>query len=511
MAADVLQQALDAADPAVTALRDAHRAVRYGELASLLQREIAWLRGAGVERCALLADNGVPWALGDLALHLGEVPTVPLPASFTVAQQVHALDDAGVATLLTDDPDRACRVLPGWRIDGLAPASGLHRLSRTLPTSRRAQVPRGTRKVSYTSGSTASPKGVCLSAQALEAVAAAVALATADLPIERHLCLLPLATLLENVAGLYAPLLRGATCLLPSSVETGVDYAALDVARLLDTVSRHRPHSLILVPELLHALVLAAERGWDVPESLRFVAVGGARVTASLLERAMAVGIPAYEGYGLSECASVVCLNTPAAHRTGTVGRPLAHVRVHVDDRGEVHVAGNGMLGYLGEAPRAATGELATGDLGEFDADGFLRLHGRAGNRFITSFGRNVSPEWVESEVSQRLGGCHVLAYGEARPCVVALVDAGHAVGDAAIERAIAAANATLPAYARVRHWSRPLRPFTVADGTLTANGRLRRREIHARCAAAIDALYEPAPIPSTSANGSTACISTSD
>ena len=493
MVTDVLRQALDAADPAATALRDGCRAVAYGELPSLLQREIAWLREAGVERCALLADNGVPWALGDLALHLGEVPTVPLPASFTGAQQLHALDDAGVATLLTDDPGHVCGTLPGWRVDGIAPASGLHRLSRTLPATRRAELPRGTRKVTYTSGSTASPKGVCLSAKALEAVAAAVALATADLAIERHLCLLPLATLLENVAGLYAPLLRGATCLLPSSAETGVDYAALDVARLLDTVSRHRPNSMILVPELLHALILAAERGWAVPESLRFVAVGGARVTASLLERAMAVGIPAYEGYGLSECASVVCLNTPAARKAGTVGRPLAHVRVHVGAHGEVHIAGNGMLGYLGETPRAATAEHATGDLGEFDADGFLRLHGRAGNRFITSFGRNVSPEWIESEVSQRLGGCHVLAYGEARPCVVALVDAGSTVGDAAVERAIAAANTTLPAYARVRHWARAPRPFSVADGTLTANGRLRRREIHARHAAAIDALYDPA------------------
>ena len=490
---DVLRRALEAADPGATALRDGYRSVRYGELPSLLRIEGEWLRKARIERCALLADNGVAWAVADLALHFGEVLALPLPASFTVTQQLHALDDAGVATLLTDDPDYVSRELPGWRVDGIAPASGLHRLSRALSSSSIAEVPPGTRKVTYTSGSTASPKGVCLSAQTLEAVAAAVALATAELSIERHVCLLPLATLLENVAGLYAPLMRGATCLLPSSVETGIDYAALDVARLLDSVSRHRPHSMILVPELLHALVLAAENGWGVPESLRFVAVGGARVTESLLERAEAAGIPAYEGYGLSECASVVCLNTPGARKIGTVGRPLAHVRARVDAHGEVHVAGNGMLGYLGEAPRPAIQECATGDLGQFDADGFLRLHGRAGNRFITSFGRNVSPEWIESEISQRLGGCPVLAYGEARPWVVALVDAGNALDDVAIERAIAAANTTLPSYARVRHWARAPRAFSVADGTLTANGRLRRREIHARHAASIDALSEPA------------------
>jgi long-chain acyl-CoA synthetase len=477
----------------MTALHDGRRAVGYGDLPSLLQLEIEWLREARVERCALLADNGVAWALADLALHLGEVPAIPLPPSFTAAQQAHVLDDAGVATLLTDAPERALRRLPGWRIDGRGPASGLDRLVRRLPDAARPALPRGTRKITYTSGSTAAPKGACLSGAALESVATALAEATASLAIERHLCLLPLATLLENVGGILAPLLRGATCIVPPAAETGVNYGALDLARLLGTLSRHRPHSLILVPELLQALVVAAERGWTVPPSLRFVAVGGARVTATLLARAAATGIPAYEGYGLSECASVVCLNTPAARRAGTVGRPLPHVRVRVDDAGEVHVAGNCMLGYLGDSPLGTTAEISTGDLGTIDTEGYLRLHGRAGHRFITSYGRNVSPEWIESEISQRLDGCPVLAFGEAQPFPIALVGAGSAIVDAAIEAAIAASNAVLPDYARVRRWARVSPPFSFADGTLTANGRLRRGEIHSRCAALIDALYDEA------------------
>jgi long-subunit acyl-CoA synthetase (AMP-forming) len=190
----------------------------------------------------------------------------------------------------------------------------------------------------------------------------------------------------------------------------------------------------------------------------------------------------------------VVCLNTPSARRAGTVGRPLPHVRVRVDAAGQVHVAGNAMLGYLGEPPLRPEAEIATGDLGEFDSDGFLQLRGRAGNRFITSYGRNVSPEWVESEISQRLGARPVLAFGEARPCVIALVGASPAeADDAAVTRAIAAANAALPEYAQVRRWARTERPFSFADGTLTANGRLRRAEIHARHAALIEALYTEA------------------
>jgi long-subunit acyl-CoA synthetase (AMP-forming) len=490
----VLRSALRAAEPTTTALQDAQRAVTYGELPTLLDAETAWLQAAAIERWAVLADNGVGWAVADLALHLGQWMSVPMPPSFTGAQLVHALDDAGIEGLLTDDPERAISDLPGWRIDGAAPASGLVCLRRMLDPARRPAVPRGTHKVTYTSGSTATPKGVCLSGETLEAVARSVADATASIAIERHLCVLPLATLLENVAGLYAPLLRGATCLLSGREETGMNYAGLDVPQFLRGVTRYAPHSLILVPELLQVLVLAAERGWSVPESLRFVAVGGARVSPALLERASAVGIPAYEGYGLSECASVVCLNTAEARRAGTTGRPLPHVRVRIDESGQVRVAGNGMLGYLGDPPRGALDEIATGDLGAFDEDGFLRLHGRAGNRFITSLGRNVSPEWIESEVAQRLGGgTTIMAYGEARPYVVLLVGAPAAFPDASIARAIADANAVLPSYAQVRRWLRVPSAFSAADGTLTANGRPRRPAILARYGSLLDEIYTEA------------------
>jgi long-subunit acyl-CoA synthetase (AMP-forming) len=487
----MLLDALRGARPDAIALVDGRRTVSYGALPSLLEHEIEWLRAGGAERHAVLADNGVPWALADLALHAGAMLAVPLPGSFTAAQMTHALDDAGVDAVLTDDVPVLQKLLPGWRRDGASPISGLHRFGRQLDSASRPVAPAGTRKITYTSGSTANPKGVCLSGPALEAIAESVAGATRELAIDRHLCILPLATLLENVAGLYAPLLRGATCVLPPSSVTGMSYGGMDATRLLGTLSREQPNSLILVPELLQVLVIAAEGGWPPPVSLRFVAVGGAKVSRELLARADAVGIPVHEGYGLSECASVVCLNTPAARRAGTVGRPLPHVRVRVDAAGQVHVAGNTMLGYLGEAPRAPLDEIATGDLGAFDADGYLQLHGRSGNRFITSFGRNVSPEWVECEISQRLCGRPVLVHGESRPYVVALVGASaDDAADAAVEAAIDAANAALPNYAQVRRWARAPGAFTFADGTLTANGRLRRREIHSRLGALLDELY---------------------
>jgi long-subunit acyl-CoA synthetase (AMP-forming) len=362
---------------------------------------------------------------------------------------------------------------------------------RQLDPASRVPLPPGTVKVTYTSGSTAAPKGVCLGAAELETTARSLAGATAALGVERHLCLLPLATLLENVGGVYAPLLAGACSVLPSAAATGMSYAGPDVAQLLDCVAGACPGSLILVPELLRLLVAAAERGWRVPPSLKFVAVGGAPVAVQLLERAAAVGLPVYEGYGLSECGSVVCLNTPESHRPGSTGRPLPHARVRVGDGGQLMVSGITMRGYLGQPPRRPGEEWATGDLGEIDADGYVYVRGRLGNMYITSFGRNVAPEWVEREIALEPGIRQVMVYGEARPHAVAIVSASHDGADAAtIDRALGAANARLPDYARVRRWVRAPELFAFENGLLTSNGRLRRREIVERHGALLDALY---------------------
>lgn len=473
------------------ALDDGQQRVAYGDLAVLLREEGEWLAATGGERFATLADNGVGWAITDLALHLRDALHVPLPGYFTPAQLLHVLDDAGVDTVLTDQMDRLRPLLIGWRIAGVSGRTGYVAFRRQLDPAIRPRVPPGTAKVTYTSGSTAAPKGVCLSSRQLEQVAASLAAATAGLGIERHLCLLPLATLLENVAGIYAPLLVGATALLPPSSVTGMSYAGPDVQRLLRAVVGSSPGSLVLVPELLQLLVTAAERGWPVPQSLRFVAVGGAAVSESLLQRADAVGPPVFEGYGLSECASVVCLNTPASRRAGSVGKPLPHASVRIAPGGEIMVSGVTMLGYLGDAPRAPGSEYATGDLGQVDADGYVYVRGRARNMFITSFGRNVSPEWVEREIAQQPGIRHVMVCGEARPFAVALVSAPASEVDAAtIERAIAVTNAGLPDYAQVRRWARVPEPFTFENGLLTSNGRLRRADIAVRHGAQLDSLY---------------------
>ena len=490
MATSALRDAVHGTARDSVALEDATRQVTFGELDALIEEEGAWLAACG-ERFALIADNGIGWAVTDLALHVRGLVTVPLPGFFTAQQVQHVIDDAGIDCLLTDEPERVRGMLGGWRCSGVSSRTELAVFRRQLDASVRRPLPAGTVKVTYTSGSTAAPKGVCLGAADLEAVAGSLAAATAQLGVERHLCLLPLATLLENVGGVYAPLLAGARTILPSAAVTGISYAGPDPARVLGCITGARPASLVLVPELLKLLVASAERGWPPPSSLRFVAVGGASVSVELLERAEAVGMPVYEGYGLSECASVVCLNTPGARRPGSVGRPLPHAQVRVGADGELIVSGTTMRGYLGDPPRRPGAEWATGDLGEIDADGYVYVHGRRGNMYITSFGRNVAPEWVEREILVEPAIGHVLVHGEARPYAVAIVSASRDSADAAtIDRAIRAANERLPEYAQVRRWIRAPEPFSLDNGLLTSNGRLRRRRVLERHGALLDVLY---------------------
>lgn len=469
------------------AVYSAGRTLSYSELARLVNEEADWIRAAS-SRCALLAQNGWRWLIADLALLASRSVNVPLPDSFTAPQIRHVLADAGIDGVLTDRPADFLRAHGDFSIVGASPVTGLTLLRRRA--TDQCAIGRDVVKITYTSGSTGTPKGVCLAGRAIAAVANSLAAATADLGVTRHLCVLPLATLLENIAGLYVPALIGAQMVVESGPDIGVGYARLDAPRFLSTLTRHQPQSLVLVPELLRLLVHAAGNGWIAPGSLRFIAVGGASVAPTLVERAAALGLPVFEGYGLSECASVVCLNTPGASRPGSVGRPLPHAQVRIDASGEICVRGAVMSGYLGD-DAATCDEIRTGDLGEFDAEGFLHVRGRAKNLLITSMGRNITPEWVERELLAEPVIAQAMAVGEGRPFVGALIVPTSHADDAAVDAALGCANARLPDYARVRRWARFPQQPSLGNGLLTANGRLRRAEIQARFAAAIATIYE--------------------
>jgi len=454
------------ADRNALALSTTDLAWTYGELAERVDRTADWLCTLAPQPSAPVAislENSCAWVVIDLALMRLGWPSLPLPTFFTAEQREHALRDCGAGLLIEADLNATSRV------------AGIGVRARRLDLAP-VRLPAGTAKITYTSGSTGRPKGVCLSLDQVEAVAESLVTVIGEDYAGAHLPLLPLSVLLENVAGLYATLLAGGRYHVMAPQKLGLaDPFRPDLMRLASTIAGERANSLILVPELLRGLVsVMSVSGLRFPE-LGLVAVGGAKVSPSILAHAGRLGLPVVEGYGLTECASVVALNAPGAERPGTVGRPLPHVELTVDD-GEIVVGPRPFLGYAGGEP--CEGAVRTGDLGQLDADGYLRLDGRRSNLIITGFGRNISPEWVESELLAQDEIRHALIYGDGEAALGAiLTPLIPGIPAEAIAAAVARANANLPDYAQIKRWT--VRPaFDPAVGELTGNGRLRRAAI---------------------------------
>ena len=437
--------------PNQIALHGDGTSLTYGELSEAISEREKLLSKAGVNVLGIPLANSVEWILWDLAALKSGIVCIPLPPFFTSQQVAHVVASAGIDTCVNGD-----------RLVAMSP-------------QRNIFIPADTAKITFTSGSTGTSKGVCLSAVGMEQLSQSLLTAIGSEYGERHLSVMPLAILLENIAGVYTALMAGAEIFIPSAASIGMDNPFRpDFAQLANYIAEHNITSIILTPELLGGLLHTLRGNPKLYESLRFVAVGGATVPPALLQAARAVGLPVYEGYGLSECASVVALNTPSSNQLGTVGKILPHLHVEIHD-GEVLVRNQAFLGYLGELARNTADLFATGDNGTIDENGMLSISGRRKNIIITAQGRNIAPEWVESILLSQPEIAQAFVYGDDLAFPQALIVPA-AIG-ITLSEAIARTNSLLPTYAQIARFNL-VNPFTPQNGMLTATGRLRRNEI---------------------------------
>jgi long-subunit acyl-CoA synthetase (AMP-forming) len=418
------------------ALQDETQSIRYKDLCNQISSRSSEL--GNVEILGLAMNNSVEWVLWDLAALQSNTICIPLPSFFTPTQTDHAIESAGI-THIKDN----------------------NHLYATGHTASLA-IPKNTAKITFTSGTTGTPKGVCLSEVAMVDVANSLASALSDDFAGQHLCSLPLAVLLENVAGVYAALIADCTIHITDINNFGHNYGELH-----QTAKKVAATSLILVPEILRSLMQQV-MVYGPLTALAFIAVGGSKINSDLLRQATKLDLPVFEGYGLSECSSVVALNTPKKYKVGSVGKILPHIFAKIIE-GELVITNPKFLGYLGEPTPT---DFYTGDLAEIDSDGYLFVTGRVKNVLITSYGRNVSPEWIESLLLLSPDIYQVLVFGDGKPSLSAMIVPFKKEID--ITSIITAVNKDLPDYAQIKQ-THFVEPFTIENRQLTGTGRPRR------------------------------------
>jgi long-chain acyl-CoA synthetase len=254
-------------------------------------------------------------------------------------------------------------------------------------------------------------------------------------------------------------------------------------------------------------------------DECRLAATGSAPIDPEIVEFFRALGVPLVEGWGMSELSNAATFASPGEARSGAVGRAFPGVEVRLADDGEVLVRGPLVMGGYYKDPELtmatvdADGWLATGDIGEFDADGFLKIIDRKKELIITSGGKNVSPALVEYELQRHPLIGQACAIGDRRNYVTALLVldpetapawarargiafdsladlAVHPEVLAEVERGVATANSHLARPERVRRFTLLPAEWTAQSGELTPSMKRRRRVIVDRYAKEIEDLY---------------------
>ncbi len=423
-------------------------------------------------RVAIQLDNSPLWLKLDKILTNNNAVIIPIPHFFTPQQIGHIIMVAGIDTVICHS-----HAQDFWLELGFDFASLLSKQTVILEKniSQYPLIPAQTHKITFTSGTTSEPKGVCLSLKHLERVGQSLAEVTKQFDVKKHLCLLPLSVLLENMAAVYAAKYTDIEVITPSLAEVGLaGSSSLDVMKMVKTLQKYQPDSIILMPQMLKALVYVCENHDVQLPFLKFMAVGGAVCSKGLLSKARKLNLPVYEGYGISECGSVISLNT-SEKTDGSVGHVLPHQQITLANDGEIIAKGQLFLGYLGQEENQQD-SYATGDIGRFDEDNNLYIIGRKKNIIINSFGRNISPEWIEAELLALDAVMQVAIYGDAQPFLSAICISR--IEKEKVYHAIDKVNKTLPDYAQVKEVIMASEAFSTQNGMLTASGKTKPQTI---------------------------------
>ncbi|CAM3027217.1 AMP-dependent synthetase and ligase [Ectopseudomonas mendocina] len=484
------------------------------------------------ERVALLAKNCAEWFISDLAIqHAGliSVPLYPLQAPEQIA---YVLEHAGCKVILLgklDEPDKlASGIAPHiTRIAMPYPTMPAEHQWQTLLAAHEplpgTRLQRGEDLLSilYTSGTTGQPKGVMLSAHAMGFSSAN---ATAEMnmtPQDQFFSYLPLSHAAERFLVEFNSLYCGAPVAFVESLETFASdlrqvrpTVFFSVPRLwtrfqqgvLEKLPAHKLERLLRIP-LLGRLVAHKVRAGLGLDRARILVSGAAAISTGLLEWYRRLGMTICEGYGMTEHFAYGCFNRTGQVRFGTVGRPMPNLQVRIDAAGEILLRSETLMqGYYREPEKTGEmlrdGWLHTGDRGQLDEAGYLRITGRVKDIFKTSKGKYVAPAPIEGEIAKSHWVEQVCLMGSNLDQPLALIELSPAARQQsreALEQSLTehlhAVNLGLEPHERISHFYLVSEPWTVDNGSMTPTMKIRRNVLEVRYAEVIAGLSSDAAI----------------
>ncbi|MFE6610845.1 MULTISPECIES: long-chain fatty acid--CoA ligase [Amycolatopsis] len=525
------------------------------------------------DRVGLMSKTRYEWTLIDFAIWAAGAVTVPIYDTSS-AEQVHWIlsDSAAKAVFVeTDEHVATLETVKGrldalehtWQIEGGAVErlteqgaglsdDDLHERRRTVKAGDLATIV-------YTSGTTGRPKGVELTHRNLLAEIRADIAAFPQLMEQGNslLVFLPLAHVLARAIAVTA---------LSARVTLG---HTSDVKNLVADLGTFRPTFVVAVPRVFEKVYNGAKQkahgdgkgkifdaaeatavaysqaqdtggaglGLKIKHALfdklvftklraalggRCVAAvsGGAPLGVRLAHFFRGIGVPVFEGYGLTETSAAACVGTQDGFRVGTVGRPVAGTSVRIAEDGEILLKGDVVFsGYFNNPEATAEaledGWFHTGDLGELDRDGFLKITGRKKEIIVTAGGKNVAPSGLEDTIKASPLVSQAMVVGDQRPFIGALITideeyfpswksqhgkpADASVSDLAddaelraeIQTAVDQANSAVSQAEAIKKFTILSKDFTEAGGEITPSLKLKRNIVNKNYATDIEALYK--------------------
>jgi long-chain acyl-CoA synthetase len=550
-------------------------AITYADFGLAIREIAGGLASLGVETgdpVAILCGTIPEWTMADFGAFCAGATVVPVYHTNSPEECEYVLSHSGAKVILLEDAAQAAKiasvrgalselehvvVLTG-EAEGAITLADLRSRGEDVAGERVAAVnPDDVATIVYTSGTTGPPKGCVLTHANLLSMAGAY---TERLGLRERPYVffqyLPLAHVLARMVAIVG-------------IDTGGTLAfwSGDAKRIAEDIGAAAPTHVPTVPRLLEKIqtralgqatgvkgqiftralrtgerVARAKREGRSPSPLdrarhaigdrlalskvravfgpndAIVVTGAAPIGPEVIEFFAACGVIVLEGYGMTETCAAATLNTPSEWRVGSVGKPLPGTEVATAEDGEILMRGPHVFaGYhRNEEATAAImkedGWLASGDLGHVDADGYVHITGRKKDLVITSSGKNISPELIESALRETPWISQAVVAGDRRSYLVALItidpdeaprlaaeagvpaDMASLAEDervrAIVEKDITAANQKFATIEQVKRFVILPRDLSQADGELTPTLKVKRSVVYDRYATAIDRLY---------------------